>query len=96
MSAEGIISYLKTPGQKSCICFSLGVTLLLNSLGAEWQEATELMKVLGMLLRKLHGGKTVKQERAPGCDGAVGFGPAMREQIGVQQRRYQVSVRSSC
>ncbi|KAL8173674.1 UNVERIFIED_CONTAM: hypothetical protein K2H54_015601 [Gekko kuhli] len=54
--------------------------------GAEWQEATKLMKVLGMLLRKHHGGKTVKPERAPGHDGTVGFGPATREPVGVQQR----------
>ncbi|XP_060107672.1 uncharacterized protein LOC132580697 [Heteronotia binoei] len=53
--------------------------------GAEWQEATELMKVLGMLLRKFHGGKTGKQERAPRREGAVGLGLAVREQVGVQQ-----------
>ncbi|XP_048369080.1 uncharacterized protein LOC125442028 [Sphaerodactylus townsendi] len=65
-----------------------GILQTMGYSGAEWQEATELMKVLGMLLRKLHGGKTVKQETAPGRDGAVGFGLAMHEQA-VLQQRYQ-------
>ncbi|KAG6931121.1 hypothetical protein G0U57_002171 [Chelydra serpentina] len=57
--------------------------------GAEWREATELMKVLKILLGKVHCGKTfVKQDPAQhvqGPNGTAESSPASKRKAGAEQ-----------
>ncbi|KAF7241231.1 Signal peptide, CUB and EGF-like domain-containing protein 3 [Varanus komodoensis] len=64
-----------------------GVLQSMGNSDTEWKEATELMKALGILLRKMYYGKaTVKLERTQGHNGVENSALAVPEQTGSQQQ----------